>query len=50
MAYEIFDRKMAYKKGLNKAFLRTTKTKRLAKIYTGGNEKDYIIKKIGKRK
>jgi len=48
--YEIFDRKKAYKHGLNKAFLRTVPTKRAATTYTGGQTGDYIIKKIGKPK
>ena len=50
MAYEIFDRKVAYKKGLNKAYLRTVPTKRLADVFTGGQTSDYIVKKIGASK
>ena len=43
--YFIYDRKKAIKEGLDKAFLRSTNTKKQAETYTGKQEEDYIIKK-----
>lgn len=47
--YYIYDRKIAYSKGLNKAFLRVVPTKKLADIYTN-KQNDYIVKKVKEKR
>ena len=37
-------------KGLNVAFLRSVPSRRLAKVYTGGQTEDYIIKRVKRKR
>jgi hypothetical protein len=44
MAYYVYDRKKAYKKGLDKALLRIFKNEREAEVYVSNDPDSYIVK------